>query len=289
MDNLSKSLAALDAAAEEMLKKSKNTDDIKPNDVSDSGDNDEDTVEKCDTPDGDNAVKKSDGCDGDDCDDVQKSDDVDEDDDTVQKSDDTDDDEDGDDDESLEDVQKSIEDDFQSDVDILKGIENSEFQAAMIATLVKSLGEIQYDINQNKRAASTTSAVLAKSLQAALATNQKLMADNEKLVRRVNKLEKSLSQGFEKVMDAIDGISVEPAHVRKSVSTINVHDRNFQKSLGSDSVGGFENLSKSQIVNVLTNELYAGNQLVSPADIISVESGAPLRQELRDLVANKCK
>ena len=288
MDNLSKSLAALDAAAEEMLKKSKNTDDIKPNDVSDSDDSD-DTVEKCDTPDGDNAVKKSDDCDGDNCDDVQKSDDVDEGDDAVQKSDDTDDDEDSDDDESLEDVQKSIEDDFQSDVDIIKGIENSEFQAAMIATLVKSLGEIQYDINQNKRAASTTSAVLAKSLQAALATNQKLMADNEKLVRRVNKLEKSLSQGFEKVMDAIDGISVEPAHVRKSVSTINVHDRNFQKSLGSDSVGGFENLSKSQIVNVLTNELYAGNQLVSPADIISVESGAPLRQELRDLVANKCK
>ena len=82
MDNLSKSLAALDAAAEEMLKKSKNTDDIEPNDVSDSDDGD-DTVEKCDTPDGDNAVKKSDGCDGDNCDDVQKSDDVDEDDDTV--------------------------------------------------------------------------------------------------------------------------------------------------------------------------------------------------------------
>ena len=41
MDNLSKSLAALDAAAEEMLKKSKNTDDIKPNDVSDSDDSDD--------------------------------------------------------------------------------------------------------------------------------------------------------------------------------------------------------------------------------------------------------
>ena len=278
MDNLSKSLAALDAAAEEMLKKSKDADDVEPDDVSDADADDDDTVEKCDTPDGDSAdtVQKSDDCDGDDCD--------------VQKSDDTDDDEDEDDsDESLEDVQKSIEDDFQSDVDIIKGIENSEFQAAMIATLVKSLGEIQYDINQNKRAANNTTSVLAKSLQATLAVNQKLLADNERLVRRMNKLEKSFTQGLERIMDSIDDISIEPAHVRKSVNSISVYDKDFQKSLGSKPVGGFEGLSKSQIVTVLTNELYSGNQLVTPSDIISVESGAPLRQELRDLVVNKCK
>ena len=217
MDNLSKSLAALDAAAEEMLKKSKDADDVEPDDVSDTDDDDDDTVEKCDTPDGDSAdtVQKSDDCDGDDCD--------------VQKSDDTDDDEDEDDsDESLEDVQKSIEDDFQSDVDIIKGIENSEFQAAMIATLVKSLGEIQYDINQNKRAANNTTSVLAKSLQATLAVNQKLLADNERLVRRMNKLEKSFTQGLERIMDSIDDISIEPAHVRKSVNSISVYDKDFQ-------------------------------------------------------------
>ena len=289
MNALNKSLADLDAAADELLRKSKKsvkTTDVESNEVFDD---DDDNVEKCDTPDGDNpdTVQKSDDCDGEDCD-VQKSDDCDGEDCDVQKSEEDDEDED-DDNDTLEEVQKAIEDDFQSDIDIIKGIENSEFQAAMVATLVKSLGELQYDVHQNQRKSNNTSAVLAKSLQAALTTNQQLIADNQQLLRRVNKLEKSLSQGLDKILDAIDDMSVEPAHVRKSVSSINVYDRNFQKSLGSNMNNGVDSLSKGQIVNILTNELYAGNQLVSPSDVISVESGAPLRGELRELVASKCK
>ena len=285
MDNLNKSLQALDAAADELLRKSAagddDKDDVKPDDVADdSGDTDDedntddtDEVKKCDSPDGDN-VKKSD-----DCDDAD-----------VQKSEDEDDEEDEDNvSKSLEDAQQSVEDDFRSDPDIIKGIENSEFNAAMIATLVKSLGEIQYDMSQNRKSADDATSIMAKSLQASLSTNQKLIADNERLLRRVNKLEKSFNQGIEKLLDAIDTVSTEPAHTRKSVNSISIHDKDFQKSLGSNSVGGFESLSKSQVIGVLTNELYSGNTLVTPQAVIGFESGAPLSPELKALVVSKCK
>jgi hypothetical protein len=131
---------------------------------------------------------------------------------------------------------------------------------------------------------------MAKSMQAVLLSNKSLSAENEALKRRVNKLEKSISMGFDKVLDAIDTISTEPAHQRKSMASINVHDKDFNKSLnGSGDVGGFESLSKSQVLNVLNNELYSGNQLVTAQDIISYESGAPLRVELQPLVMSKCK
>ena len=285
MDNLNKSLEALDAAADELLKKSTSSnddkDDIKPDDVADTSNsedttNDTDEVKKCDKPDGDN-VKKSD--DNEDCD--------------VQKSDDDADCDDGNCDDkvskSLEDTQLDVKDDFIADPDIVKGIENSEFNAAVVATLVKSLGEIQFDINQNRQAADGATATLVKSLQASLVTNQKLIADNEKLTRRVSKLEKSLNQGIENIMEAIDSISIEPAHTRKSLTSINVHDKDFQKSLGGTTVGGFDSLSKSQVMSVLTEELYSGNSIVTPNDVISYESGAPLSAELKTLVVNKCR
>ena len=285
MENLNKSLQALDIAADELLKKSNGSkddkDDIKPSDVADTsndGDSDTDTdeVKKCDNPDGDN-MNKSDDCD------VQKS----EEDTDVQKSED--DEPDDNVSKSLEDTQAELDDSFRSDPDIVKGIENSEFNAAVVATLVKSLGEIQYDMSQNKQSNDNATAVLVKSLQASLSTNQRLMADNEKLIRRVNKLEKSLDQGMEKLLDAIDSISVEPAHTRKSLNSISVHDKDFSKSLGGNTVGGFESLSKSQVIGILTNELYSGNPRVTTNDVISYESGAPLSPELRALVVNKCK
>ena len=287
MKELNKSLMALDAAADELLQKSKKTDDdVKPDDIAgddaDNNDNDDDvqkgedttegddTVQKCDNPDGDN-INKSDTDDDDDSDDADDE----EDDENVSKS--------------IDDIQDSINDDFTADPDIVKGLENSEFNAAVVATLVKSLSEIQYDMNQNKKASDDVSKVLAKSLQASLVASQKLAADNAKLIRRINKLEKSLDQSMERIMEAVDTISVEPAHVRKSVNSIAVHDKNFSKSLGNNDLGGFESLSKSQILGILSNELYTGNAAVTAADVVGFESGAPLRPELQALVASKCK
>jgi hypothetical protein len=67
--------------------------------------------------------------------------------------------------------------------------------------------------------------------------------------------------------------------------SVNVQDRNFQKSLGNPPAG--EQLSKSEVLATLSSELYSGNPLVTPNDIIGYESGAPLRPEVQRLVMSK--
>ena len=276
-NNLSKSLAALDAAADELLKKSTsdNTDkgDVKPDEVSQDND-----VEKCDKPDGDNSLKKSDDND----DDKDKDADSDDDD-----ADDSSDDEDTN--KSLEDMQQDIMEDFKQDSDIANGAATSEFQAAMVAATAKSLGELQYDIHTNRNTSNQVAEVMAKSLQAVITANQQLRANNDKLVRRLNKLEKSLDKGFGDILDAIDNLSTQPAHTRKSVGSINVHDKDFAKSVNGTSNNDFESLSKGQVMTILTNELYSNNPQVRTEDIVSYESGAPLRDDLKTLVVSKCK
>lgn len=282
-NDLNKSLAALDAAADELLKKSNadtadKDDDLKPDDV--SQDDDTEGVQKCDKPDGDN-IKKGDKPDKDD---IKKSDGDDEDED----SDDDEDDTDEDTSKSLEDIQQEIIDDFNQDGDIANGAATSEFQAAIVAATAKSLGELQYDLHQNNKNGNHIAGIMAKSLQAVIASNTQLRAENTKLTRRLNKLEKSLNTGFENLLDAIDSLSTQPAHMRKSVGSLNIYDKNFSQSLNGG-IGGFESLSKSQVMTVLTNELYASNPVVRTEDIISYESGAPLREELKSLVISKCK
>ena len=269
-NNLNKSLAALDAAADELLKKSNtddaDKDDVKPDEVS----QDDDDMKKCDKPDGDN-IKKSD-------------------DDNDDSADDDNDDSDEDTNKSLEDIQQDIMEDFHQDADIANGTATSEFQAAMVAATAKSLGELQYDIRQNNKNDNQIAGILVKSFQAVIAANNQLRVDNDRLTRRLNKLEKSLDTGFENIMEAIDNLSTQPAHMRKSVSSINVYDKDFNKSVnGNGGVSGFESLTKSQVLTTLTNELYANNPEVRTQDIISYESGAPLREELKALVVSKCK
>lgn len=299
---LTKSLAELDAAADELLAKSKAAEDkqaepdeeVKPEEVSDDSatpesedaenaeaeteeEKSEDDLEKC----GD-TVKKSEkvSSEEDENEEIQKSEDVDE----------GDEDEESEEEKTAEETEKSIRDDFEADEAVKKGMDNSEFLSSVVDIFAKSLGDMQYDVQSQGRQQSATSEILAKSLQAVMATNQSLRSENERLTRRINKLEKSMSTGFEKVLDAIDTMSAQPAHMRKSMANINVQDRDFDRSLnGQQTVGGFESLSKSQVLTVLNNELYAGNQNVTPTDIISYESGAPLRQDLQTLVAQKCK
>ena len=187
-----------------------------------------------------------------------------------------------------EEIEKSLKDDFEAEEPIKKGIENSEFMAAVVDVLTKSMSEVQYDTQTAGRAQAQATEVLSKSLQAVIGMNQQLSAENEKLTRRINKLEKSIEMGFEKVMDSLDEISLQPAHMRKSMASVSVHDRDFGSSInGTPTPTGFESLSKSQVMTILNNELYAGNQNVTPQDIISYESGAPLRQDLQSLVASK--
>lgn len=208
----------------------------------------------------------------------------------LNKSDDDDDEDDSeDDDDEEETVEKSMRDRFEQDPLIRSHMQNSEFMSAIIDVMVKSLADVQHDLTIKSRDDNNATAVLAKSLKAVVAHNQALQLENDKLSRRLNRLEKSISHGFDRIIDSLEDMSTQPATMRKSVASINVHDRDFDRSLnGVRTVGGFENLSKSQVLNVLNTELYAGNALVSASDIISYESGAPLRDELKNLVASKC-
>ena len=268
MNELSKSLQELDSAADELLKKSKDDkENIKPDDVVDdksndkSDDDDSDDVEKAfDKPDGDNLKKSDKDCEG--CEEVHKS---------------------------IEEFQNEVQESFQEDEDINKGVETSEFQAALVTSIVKALGELQYDFHNKGKLDGKVNDVLAKSFRAMINTNSTLQAENEKLSKRLEKLEKSMEKGFGSIMEAIDSMSTQPAHMRKSVGSINVYDKDFNQSVNGKSVDSFDSLSKSQVMSVLNNELYAGNSMIQPSDIISYESGAPLRPELKTLVVNKCK
>lgn len=285
---LTKSLAELDAAADELLAKSKaaeeesadeeKEEEVKPEEVSEEVTSDE-KEEAEETEDKEETVEKSEESD-------ELSEEEDEKSEETEDSDEDEDEEEG----TAEDVQKSFQEDFEADETIQKGVGDSEFNAAVIEILAKALGDMQYDIHRSGKTQGAATDILAKSLQAVMQTNQRLQADNDKLTRRINKLEKSITHGFERVMDSLDEISSQPASMRKSVASIAVHDRDFGQSLnGHKTVTGFESLSKAQVLGVLNAELYAGNQNVTPSDIISYESGAPLREDLKALVSNKCR
>ena len=271
MSELNKSLALLDTAADELLKKS-TAKEIEEEQI-------DSKLNKCDDPDGDN-VKKGEDCDDED---VKKSEDT-TDEDT--EDDDTDDDNTEDTEEdtekSLQDIQENLTEDFATDADLAAGIRNSEFQAALVCQLVKSLGDIQFDMGKATKASNSATSVLAKSLYSIISANNTLRTENQKLTRRITSLEKSMRKSFDEVLGALDSLGSQPVHQGKSV--ISVHDRDFKKSLGNDSQ---LELSKSEILEILSNEMFTGSNKVTASDIIGYESGAPLRPELKALVASK--
>lgn len=297
---LTKSLAELEAAADELLKKSKNakdddekasedTGDVTPEEVSDSGSSTDEDKNIEDENQDEDAVDEKEVALAEDVEDPEDEDVKKSDSDKTEDEEDTDEDED-EDELTPEEVEKDVKDDFESDEMVKKSMDNSEFLSSVVDILAKSMSDVQYNVHVGNKAQSAASEILAKSIQAVMTSNKTLKEENERLTRRINKLEKSISAGFEKVMDSLDELASQPAHVRKSMASVSVVDRDFDRSLnGSAVIGGFESLNKSQVLAVLNNELYAGNQNVSPSDIISYESGAPLRQDLQALVVSKCK
>lgn len=295
---LTKSLAELEAAADELLKKSKNakdddekasedTGDVTHEEVSDSGSSTDEDKNIEDENQDEDAVDEKEVALDEDVEDPEPEEDV-------KKSEpDEEEDTDADEDEdelTPDEIEKDVKEDFEADELVKKSMDNSEFLSSVVDILAKSMSDVQYNVHVGNKTQSAASEILAKSIQAVMTSNKTLKEENERLTRRINKLEKSISAGFEKVMDSLDELASQPAHVRKSMASVSVVDRDFDRSLnGSAVIGGFESLNKSQVLAVLNNELYAGNQNVSPSDIISYESGAPLRQDLQALVVSKCK
>lgn len=359
MSTLSKSLADLDAVAEELLRKSE---DVKPDDIAegdgedDIGDNKpddskstkdtntddgEDTSDDKDTPDDEGtsddedtedtkkSMKKSNsaddvqkGCDcgsgkkltksdgeDDEGDDINKCDTNGGDvtklnkadakpenlkDDGIIKGDNQDNADVGDDeDEEDNDLSKGVVAAFHANQNLVNAMKaDSEFQAAVVESLTKSLGVIEENMSNSRVADKHTQKVLVKSLQAALTLSKSMAEQNSSIERQMADLKKSIDnvyEGIESLMESVDEMAQQPAHMRKSVANINVHDRNFQKSINGNTPMDGSNLSKSQVLSILNNELFSGNPLVTPQDIIGYESGAPLRDEVKALVVNKAQ
>lgn len=189
-------------------------------------------------------------------------------------------------DEENEENEESIEKSFKSDETIKESIEASEFLESLVRLIVKSLGDAQVSLKKSQTDSQNAFEVFAKSLNANLRQGQNMQQQFE---AGMQTLQKSITEQMDsmksEVLEKLEEFSHQPASVRKSMKSVNIQDRNFQKSLGHTE--GIEQLSKSQVLNTLTSELYSGNPLVQASDIISYESGAPLRPELESLVMSK--
>lgn len=326
---LGKSLAELDELADEMLsksmKKSEETDDdLKPEDISsgaaeDTNDNGEEGSEPEEKPEGEGTeepkaddegeeggekpepedIKKSEDAGSGLTEDETKPEEEQQPEEDIKKSENS---EEGGEEQpeqpDPEEIEKSVKNDFTSNSEVAKGVEASEFLGALVEVMSKSLSDVQIDLSNSSVANMKSTDILAKSLQASLQQNNKLREDNARLARRVADLEKSITSGMddirdfmEKISDSMKNIASQPAHMQKSVSNVKVLDRDFDSSINGSPVGqkSFESLTKSQVMDILTAEMYNGNPSVSTSDIIGYESGAPLRPDLQQLVASKIK
>ena len=318
MSKVAKSLSDLDALADEVLSKSVKDDkeDLKPEEISEnvpddaSKDNPENNAPAAGEPKAGD-VKKDDIDDKKDAEDgaeedlekcgnldsgVKKSDDSkqipEEEEEPAEDTELKDEDEDEDEDEDLDnkdDLEKSIKSDFDSDDEIRKGMDASEFLSSVVEILSKSLADTTGEIQINRADNRKQTSILAKSLQAALGLSKSMAEEITEIKKENIELKKSLTDGLTDLKALLEDVLSQPVGMRKSVKNIHVMDRNFQKSLNGGDLSGIESLSKSQIMDILVSELHAGNQLVTANDVVAFESGAPLRTDLITLVNNKCK
>ena len=181
-----------------------------------------------------------------------------------------------------EELEKSIHSTFESNEEIKKSIDASEFLSAVTEVISKSLADVVYNLQGTSQQSIDSNDVLAKSLQASLNLNKSMIEELNMVKSQNDELRKSIAEGFDEIREQMEELSHQPASMRKSVGSVSVHERNFQKSLTG--ANGVEHLSKSEVLAKLSNLMYSGSPLVQPSDIISYESGAPLRPEVAQLI-----
>lgn len=279
---LSKSLAELDAYADEILEKSKklckseDEEELKPEDVAEEGESTPDTDEAEEKEEPKKEEEKAESDDEGEEKEEEKSDEpAEEEEEKVEKS------------EESEPMEEENEESEEKEDEEEEKVEKSIDLSNMLEELSKSFSDTQ----------AKSSEILAKSMMAVIETNKKLQEENSVLSAKLEEMEKSMASGFETIQKSFESVKAnitkmagQPARMRKSMSNINVQDRDFEKSInGVGTKGSFESLSKSQVLSVLNSELYNGNQNVTVSDIIGYETGAPLRQDLQQLVVSKVK
>lgn len=280
---LSKSLAELDAAADELLAKSRASkaqaeeDELKPEEVSEIAQNTKDEEPQDEKPEEEEKEEKA-----------EPEEEKEEPEKVEKEEEGTEPEEEPA--ETSEEMEKSIRNNFMDEGTIRERVNDSEFISAVVDVFSKSLGDMQYEVMTQKKVQSATNEVLAKSLQAVVEANAALQQDNKRLAQKLAKLEKSICDSLDSMRGSLEEFSSRPVGMRKSLASVSVHDRSFDHSLQGQNVNmGFESLNKGQVLDILNNELYSGNQSVTPQDIIAYESGAPLRPQLQSLVSSKCR
>jgi hypothetical protein len=176
---------------------------------------------------------------------------------------------------------KDIKKSFFDKPEIANAVEVSEFLAVVTESMIESLDFMEKSIRslQNdmliKSETATSSDELMKSVDVIAKANLAVLSNQ----RELGDMVKSMGDTIGEISERLEGLEGKP-NMRKSVSNINVHQKNFSKSLGQPT----DQLSKSQVVTALSNMVQRGDPLVTPQDVISVESGAPMRPELAGVV-----
>lgn len=176
-----------------------------------------------------------------------------------------------------EDAEKSIE---------TESVEDADLASAMAEVMAKSLADVTESVAGSQEFAEKSSVVLAKSILAQNVILNEQKAAYEKTSRKLDKLNKSLEQKLAAIDAKLEELGAQPAHMRKSVASENVIDRNFNGSL--EGTGKQQRtLSKAEMVSILNNELANGSQVVTPMDILQLESGGQMRDDIRVLLESK--
>ena len=133
---------------------------------------------------------------------------------------------------------EEIEKSFKSNDTIQKSIEASEFLESMVELIVKSLTDTQASLQKSQNSSADAFEVFAKSLGANLKQGE---AIQQKIDSAMGDIKKSISDEIatmkSEILSELEEFSRQPASMRKSMKSVNVQERNFQKSLGSSEVG----------------------------------------------------
>lgn len=248
-------LEMLEESADELLSKARKSDELDPDEITEDAETEEEE-----------------DADGGEAEDFDESDDEPEDDESGDESDD----DESEDEEDSADMNKSVI------TTAMEDDETSEMLTALVEVFAKSLADVQ-DTNESMHNFNKTSSdALAKSL---LAQNV-ILGEQAKSLSETRAQLADIKESIGVLAAKMEDISAQPAHMRKSVQSYTVTDRNFQGSLeGSETQP--QPLSKAEVLSILNNELVSGSNIVTADDIVSAESGAPLRSDIRALLASK--
>jgi len=167
-----------------------------------------------------------------------------------------------------DDTSKSMKEALMEQEDVQKALEVSEFLLALTEATSDAIENVHKSVNDSISGQGKVNEVLIKSINS-------IAKAQSSVIKAMNGIQANITT----IVERLDGIERTPT-VRKSVSTapINVVERPLAKSVGA---AEGSNLTKSQICSKMSDMLMKGDTVITPMDILSFESGAALRPEVK--------